>query len=87
MEPITFATEGYMASQYIGQIKQAISQYFPAISPEDAAALAWGGLTNTAEFQNLVSSNPSLAQNYVNINKDYRDGKKGTKPCIQLVEE
>jgi len=45
MEPITFATEGYMASQYIGQIKQAISQYFPAISPEDAAALAWGGLT------------------------------------------
>ena len=77
------SSEQALATQYVSKIALAIKDYY-SITMENATALAWGGLTGTQAFQDLIRTDPALAQKYVDINKQYKEGKLGTKPCVNL---
>jgi hypothetical protein len=64
-----------MASKYLGMLSNVLIDQF-GIKKSHAEALAWGGLGETDAFNKLYETE----KNYIGlINKDYKDGKKGSK--------
>lgn len=59
-------------------MKGALQNLYPNISNKDAEALSWGGLHETSGWRNLINSNPTKANEIIQINKDHAAGNKGT---------
>jgi hypothetical protein len=65
-----------MAENYVSQIKDALLETFPYLSPEVANAIAWGGLQNTWAW-NINASIPGWHEQIYNLNQNERDVRKG----------
>lgn len=64
---------------YIDKMKATLQRYFPNLSSNEAEALCWGGLQDTADWKDMVTDNPTKVPNIIIINQNHRKGKSGTK--------
>jgi len=74
-----------MATTYISQMSQALQDSF-GMTPEDATALAWGGLNENVQgvaitdaWTQFKAAHPDQATNIQLINTQYQTGLKGLK--------
>jgi hypothetical protein len=67
-----------MANEYLSLMTSALQNLFPALSSKTAQALSWGGLNETAAWKKLVSSNPTKANEIIQINLNHVNGTSGT---------
>lgn len=66
-----------MATYYVQPMAQALVGLY-GMSPENATAVAWGGLGETSQWK---AKSASEQNNIININGNYRTGVSGYKGC------
>jgi hypothetical protein len=67
-----------MGSFYITYMAEALKELYPTISPDDAIALAWGGVQESYGWSEIVRNTPAAVNSIVETNKKYRTGVSGT---------
>jgi hypothetical protein len=77
-DPKKFNDHEEMASNYINLMSSALKGLFPGIPDNHARALAWGGLSETSAWQDLVDNNPIKANEITSINENHANGNSGT---------
>ena len=70
-----------MSNNYIYSMQHDLQTMFPSLSNDDAQALAWGGLSETQAWKDLVTNNPTQANNILLINQQFKNatGTKGNR--------